>query len=213
MDTVKPNSNNPTTTNDSLSEEINARLRRSTSTLAAPDEYYETDHDAHHFFRVTVTIASTTFDAHVMVSHDGMFRVMDRNTCQVSHTLFLADVDIIHYKTNRKEDTVDAPARHVLSVQFQDNFLIDLTFETSIAQTYFCRSVVKLRSAGTRKPTISSIVVDGAPEAILFNQDEEDAVKNDDSDKDEGDNDNDSDNNSDNDNTTTNNSLPIMTRN
>ena len=61
--------------------------------LAAPDEYYETDHDAHHFFRVTVTIASTTFDAHVMVSHDGMFRVMDRNTCQVSNIFLLLDID------------------------------------------------------------------------------------------------------------------------
>ena len=143
----------------STTSDIRKRLTRSTSVLAvettstADEEFYEFNHDEFHFFRVAVTTLSTTstttsFEAHVMLTHDGLFRTTDRSTCKLIHELRLSDIIVIDYQGG---NTI----RNSVSVQFSGGLSVDLDFETSKARVDFCTSVRELRSVSSREKTRS----------------------------------------------------------
>ena len=143
----------------SATSDIRKRLTRSTSVLAvettsaADEEFYEFNHDEFHFFRVAVTTLSatsttTSFEAHVMLTHDGLFRTTDRSTCKLIHELRLSDIIVIDYQDG---NTI----RNSVSVQFSGGLSVDLDFETSKARVDFCTSVRELRSVSSREKTRS----------------------------------------------------------
>ena len=143
----------------STTSDIRKRLTRSTSVLAvettntADEDFYEFNHDEFHFFRVAVTTLSTTstttsFEAHVMLTHDGLFRTTDRSTCKLIHELRLSDIIVIDYQG-------DNTIRNSVSVQFSGGLSVDLDFETSKARVDFCTSVRELRSVSSREKTRS----------------------------------------------------------
>ena len=172
------------TLSDSLALDISARLLRTSSQLALMKHInieeddclglgYPSDDDDHalHFFHVIAKTSSVSFAAHIMVSHDGIFRVMDRSTSKVTHTLSLADINVLRYLGSTAltaETSSPEESYFTLSIQFYDDFDISLDFESSQARNDFCGSVRTLRSAGTKKTKRSSLVVEGAPPDLLL---------------------------------------------